>query len=1342
MVGLQTLDLAILVRVQVSQPKFHPSNFREVHARQIVPTGQGGSLTAGWPDARFGLLAAKRRNFLIWPGKKRRFAALSRREFLQYTQGAALAFLPAGLRLPHFDSIISPQNSTLPPDFQVHPVYRTPRAIDAVLKKAQAEFDSFPTEIYQDQIARVLQAWSAELRVSPQKTDALERAMSGDFLATSPAGSLHARRKDDGIFQVWEATFQAAPGIGRQAFLTDWRSALRDFSKLVTVEFQITEIRADSDLRVSSEKSVAVHTHVRYEFVGEGQGFHREQRIGTLELDWEFVPGKDLRLQKWRHVEETRSRSLAPVFEDIAGLAFESCASFSQQLVPGVDTWRTVMDGASGIDIYGHNGVAAGDIDGDGFDDLYICQPAGLPNRLYRNRGDGTFEDITESSGLGILDNTACALFADIDNDGRQDLIVVRASGPLLFMNTGGGKFRPRPDAFRFANAPQGTFTGAAIADYDRDGWLDIYFCLYTYYQGTDQYRYPMPYYAAENGPPNFLMRNQQDGSFRDVTRETGLDKNNTRFSFCCCWADFDGDGWPDLYVVNDFGRKNLYKNNGDGTFSDVANEAGVEDVGAGMSVSWLDFDQDGRQDLYVADMWTAAGLRVSMQETFQRNASEEVRAMYRRHAMGNCLYRNRGGSKFEDAGQKSGTLMGRWAWSSDAWDFNHDGLPDLYVANGMISGPQRADLNSFFWRQVVANSPESAKPSTAYEQGWNAVNELIRADVTWSGYERNVLYLNNGDGTFSDVSGSSAADFLEDSRTFALADFDHDGRVEMALKNRSGPQLRLLKNVMPRLAPAIAIRLQGKKSNRDAIGAVVTIETNVGRQTKFLQAGSGFLAQHSKELFFGLGESMGPIQATIRWPSGLEQKVTDLPANHRVWIEEGSPAGRKEAFLSMAIRSEANGATSSRQSEQLPAQVETWLLVPVAAPDFRVAASGGKEESLSTRRGKPVLLHFGSAETPDWESQLANFQKAHARWLEAGLQLVVVNVAESKEAGRWAFPIVSAPPELVAVYNLLYGRLFDRHRDITLPTAFLIDAQGNIAKIYQGALRLDHVEADFRNIPKTAAERLALGLPFTGVSETYDVGRNYLSFGSVFYERGYLEHAEAFFRLAEKDDPAAAEPLYGLGSVYLEQQKRKEARECFERAVKSTADYPPTLPNAWNNLGILAAREGSTDEAIGFFKTALQINPDHAVALQNLGNAYRQRKDWDAARKTLQHALALNPDDAEANYGLGMVYAQLNDTVHAYEYLQKALVARPVYPEALNNLGILYLRTGRPDEAKKSFAESMLVAPGFEQAYLNLARVYTIEGDKANARATLLELLKVHPDQAQAKQALQALGE
>ena len=143
-------------------------------------------------------------------------------------------------------------------------------------------------------------------------------------------------------------------------------------------------------------------------------------------------------------LDETRARSLAPVFEDIASQTFAGNPSYASQLIPGTDYWRTVLDGACGIDIYGHNGVSFADIDGDGFDDLYVCQPAGLPNRLFRNRADGTFEDITAASGLGILENTACALFADFDNDGRQDVIIVRTGGPLLFLNQGGGKFRAK----------------------------------------------------------------------------------------------------------------------------------------------------------------------------------------------------------------------------------------------------------------------------------------------------------------------------------------------------------------------------------------------------------------------------------------------------------------------------------------------------------------------------------------------------------------------------------------------------------------------------------------------------------------------------------------------------------------------------------------------------------------------------------------------------------------------------------------------------------------------------------------------------------------------------------
>jgi hypothetical protein len=162
-------------------------------------------------------------------------------------------------------------------------------------------------------------------------------------------------------------------------------------------------------------------------------------------------------------------------------------------------------------------------------------------------------------------------------------------------------------------------------------------------------------------------------------------------------------------------------------------------------------------------------------------------------------------------------------------------------------------------------------------------------------------MFANNRDGTFSEISGPSGLDFIEDSRTFVLADLDHDGRLEVILKNRNAPQLRILHNSMKDIGNSIAFRLRGRQSNRDAIGAAVTLKTEPMRQTKYLQAGTGFLAQHSKELFFGVGKGEGKVSATIRWPNGLTQTLTNLPVNHRIEIEEGAATFVAKPFASRA---------------------------------------------------------------------------------------------------------------------------------------------------------------------------------------------------------------------------------------------------------------------------------------------------------------------------------------------------------------------------------------------------------------------------------------------------------
>src|SRR5438270_41682 len=854
------------------------------------------------------------------------FGDLSRRDFLvRLCGGTAAAFIASPVwEIPCVADATRTSGFPEGGGFVLRPRYRSERPLDAMLLKVPAGSDRFISEKHAEGIATVLGEWGAALLRHPQSAHVIMASLSRDIRGPSLSASESTVIRSSSGLQVRRNRFSSDPKVDRDRFVLQWESWLKVLSSIDVAEFQVTHIEIPDDTNTSPRN---VMTEVRYEVAGSGAGFHRLRRIGNLRMEWEAFGDTRFQLRTLQVLEETEAKSISPFYVDISAAALGGNASYQAQILHGTDYWRTILDGASGIDVYGHNGISFADIDGDGLDDLYVCQPAGLPNRLYRNRGDGTFEDVTESSGLGVLESTACALFADFNHDGHQDVIVVRANGPIYFLNDGTGKFRQQTDAFQFAHAPQGTFTGAAAADYDRDGWLDVYFCLYSYYQGTGQYRYPSPYQDAENGPPNFLMRNNRDGTFRDVTEESALSKNNSRYSFCCAWSDYNRDGWPGLYVVNDFGRKNLYRNNGDGTFTDVAAQSKAEDVGAGMSVSWLDYDANGADNLYVANMCTAAGLRVSTQDDFKKDSAPDVRALYQKHAMGNSLLRN-DGSTFKDITISSGTGIGRWAWSSDSFDFDHDGFPDIYIGNGMVSGPSRSDLNSFFWRQVVANSPDQAASSHEYEQGWMAINELIRSDATWSGYERNILYANKGDGTFADGAAAAGLDFIEDSRSFALADIDHDGRLELVLKNRNSPQLRVLKNVAKAIPPSTVFRLQGTKSNADAVGAAVTIESGARTRTQTVRVGSGFLSQHSKEIFFGLGEHQGRVRAAIHWPSGLVQQLTDLPVNHRISVQEGKQPLRLEPFRNPApLPAVASGRTVA---DPAPSTVTTRLLAPM----------------------------------------------------------------------------------------------------------------------------------------------------------------------------------------------------------------------------------------------------------------------------------------------------------------------------------------------------------------------------------------------------------------------------
>jgi Flp pilus assembly protein TadD/peroxiredoxin len=1214
-------------------------------------------------------------------------------------------------------------------DVRLIPHYPARSPLEDVLRLVAPGSDEYVTEKYAFEIGLLLQQWSRTLKASAADFSALAGLLSPSIEASPLVPESELTLRSGYGIDSKKRRFGSKVAGGRERFMEQIRTWLGPAAQVETAEFEITNIDE------IASTPLTVRLDIRYDLVLQHGDERREERVGLWRTEWLRDESAAWKAHRWEATEETLSATRGPAFVDVTQQVLGRTESYSRQMLRGSDYWRTVLDGACGIDVYGNNGVAVGDFDSDGFDDLYVCQPSGLPNRLYRNRGDGTLEDVTDKAGVGVLDGTACALFADFENKGRQDLLVVCGTGPLLFVNQGDGTFTLKRDAFQFKSPPQGTFTHAALADYDGDGRLDIYFCLYSYYLGLDQYHYPIPYFDARNGPPNFLLHNEGNGTFVDRTEAAGLNAENNRYSFACAWGHSEAGGLPDLFVANDFGRGNLYRNRGDGTFSAVSSQAHVEDVGAGMSACWSDCDDDGKQDIYAANMWSAAGQRVSSQKRFQENAPQEIRALYRRHARGNSLYRNQGNGRFENVSQQAGVEMGRWSWCSDFWDFDHDGYPDLYVANGYISAPQRNDLASFFWRQVVGKSPQDSTPSLAYEHGWNALNELIRSDGSWSGYERNVMFANNRDGTFTEVSGTVRLDFPEDSRSFALADLDHDGRLEVILKNRNAPQLRVLHNGMKELGASIAFRLRGQKSNRDAIGAAITIEVGALRQTKYLQAGSGFLAQHSKEVFFGVGKAEGNIRATVRWPSGVSQEFQAIPAGHRIEVEEGSVEFAAKPFAATPAAWAQAGPPP--KIEALPSQIETWLLEPLQAPEFSLPDVAGNMRALKSWRGGFVLLNFWATKSQLCSDQLRLLQR-HSR----GLQVVAVNVDEGADTEKarsfaaqekFSFPVVFATQDVAGVYNIIYRYLFDRRRDLAIPTSFLVDKEGMIVKVYQGPIDPLRLLEDVRSAPTTAAERKQKALPFGGEIYQGAFQRNDFTYGVALFQHGYLDQAAESFQQVVAAKPDDAEAYYNLGTLNLRRNDFKEARSYLEQTLK----LKPNYPEAWNNLGMIAAQEGHPEEAVKNFQQSLLLRPGYGTALLNLGNIYRRQRSFEKAQEFLDQAAAIEPDDPEVNYSLGMLYAQQGQTPRAAEYLQRAVALRPDYPEALNNLGVLFVHGQDYATAEEEFKRCIRVAPGFDQSYLNLARLYALRNDKAQAREVLQELLRLQPENSGARQAL-----
>ena len=503
------------------------------------------------------------------------------------------------------------------------------------------------------------------------------------------------------------------------------------------------------------------------------------------------------------------------------------------------------------------NGVAILDIDGDGRNDILVTngttlnQSAEAPAfcHLYRNEGNGHFTEIAQKAGITRTGWAQGVCVGDYDNDGRPDIFVAYYGRNALYRNVGGGRFVDVTTQAKLAVEATRWGAGCSFLDYDRDGWLDLFVSNYV---SLDLKKTPkpggnpncfwkgLPVMCGPRGLPsgmNLLYRNNHDGTFSDVSKEAGILKPGGRYGLGVVVSDFNNDSWPDIYVACDQTPSLLYINRKDGTFEERGAAAGVAynydgRLQAGMGVAAADYDANGFIDLV------------------KTNFSGELTS----------LYKNEDGRFFSDVSREAGLAANQLlGWGVVFVDADEDGWKDILLANGHV------------------------------------YPEVEEAAVGDRYLQRTLLYRNLGNGRFSDVTSQSgpALQQLRPARGMAAGDLDGDGHPEIVIVNMN-ERPSLLRNEGPR-RNAVVISAEGTRSNRSAIGARVTVQAAGLRQMDEVRSGGSYFSHNDLALYFGVGQAKVVDRLQIRWPNGATQEWSDLPANFKYFFTEGSQRYRSE---------------------------------------------------------------------------------------------------------------------------------------------------------------------------------------------------------------------------------------------------------------------------------------------------------------------------------------------------------------------------------------------------------------------------------------------------------------
>ena len=508
--------------------------------------------------------------------------------------------------------------------------------------------------------------------------------------------------------------------------------------------------------------------------------------------------------------------------------------------------------------------VSVADFDRDGWNDFYVTNSRyGSKNALFHNQRDGHFEEVAESMGLADLNRKGTgvsmgAIWADYDNDGYEDLFVYKWGRPLLFRNENGTGFK---DVTENSGLPAWVNANSAIwFDYNSDGYVDLFIGGY-FPEDLDLWKLDHTAVLTEsfeysmNGGRNYLLENQGNGSFRDVTAGAGL--TSTRWTLAAGAADMNGDGYPELVLANDYGIDEFYFNEQGKRFRESGEESAIGfSPKSGMNVALGDTYNQGHFGIYISNI-TEEGVLLQGNNFWVPEKGN-----------GKLVYRN--------LARQHGIESGGWSYGAQFGDLNNDGYQDLYVANGFISG----------------------KPGTSYWYDYSKVtggNRAIISDIRkWpamegrsqSGYQQNRIWINTGNGFFYDVAGKVAGKQTFDSRSVALADLWNRGVLDVIVANQND-RLVLYRNHVDPVRHWIAFELVGTGNNLSAIGSIVNLWWDSQVQSQVVSGGIGFSSQNQRRLQFGLGNASGVDSVEVRWPDGTRQVVHQPEINKLHTITE-----------------------------------------------------------------------------------------------------------------------------------------------------------------------------------------------------------------------------------------------------------------------------------------------------------------------------------------------------------------------------------------------------------------------------------------------------------------------